>query len=83
VTVFDIDIGRRIGTLNVGSHPDGLALTPDQNYLLVLGTESGDVTVIQKRRPRKLEPSEYSLLTLIPVGLQPNAIVVKTFMATK
>jgi YVTN family beta-propeller protein len=83
VAVFDIDIGRRIATLNVGSHPDGLALTPDQNYLLVVGTESGDVTVIQKRKPRKLEPSEYSLLTLIPVGVQPNAIVVKTFMATK
>jgi YVTN family beta-propeller protein len=83
VAVFDIDMGRRIATLNVGSHPDGLALTPDQNYLLVVGTESGDVTVIQKRRPRKLEPSEYSLLTLIPVGMQPNAIVVKTFMATK
>jgi hypothetical protein len=28
-----------------------------------------------------LEPSEYSLLTLIPVGVQPNAIVVKAFMA--
>ena len=83
VAVFDIDMGRLIATLNVGSHPDGLALTPDQNYLLVVDTESGDVTVIQKRRPRKLEPSEYSLLTLIPVGVQPNAIVVKTFMATK
>jgi len=81
--VYDIDIGRLIATLNVGSRPDGLALTPDQNYLLVLGTESGDVTVIQKRKPRKLEPSEYSLLTLIPVGMQPNAIVVKTFYMTK
>jgi len=37
--------------------------------------------VIQKRTPRKLEPGEYSLLTLIPVGLQPNAIVIKAFMA--
>jgi len=83
VAVFDIDMGRLIATLNVGSHPDGLALTPDQNYLLVLGTGSGDVTVIQKRRPRKLEPSEYSLLTLIPVGVQPNGIVIKTFRATK
>ena len=41
------------------------------------------MTVIQKRRPRTLEPSEYSLLTLIPVGMQPNAIVVKTFYMTK
>ncbi len=84
VAVYDIDMGRRIGTpLNVGSHPDALALTPDQNYLLVLDTESGDVTVIQKRKPhRTLETSEYSLLTLSPVGVQPNAIVVKTFMAS-
>jgi len=76
VAVYDIDMGRRIATLTVGSRPDGLALTPDQNYLLVLDTQSGDVTVIQKRKPRKLEPTEYSLLTLIPVGMQPNAIFV-------
>jgi len=82
VAVYDIDMGRRIATLTVGSRPDALALTPDQNYLLVLDTQSGDVTVIQKRRPRKLEPTEYSLLTLIPVGVQPNAIVVKAFMAS-
>ena len=83
VAVYDIDMGRRIHTLTVGSRPDGLALTPDQNYLLVLDTQSGDVTVIQKRKPRrKLETTEYSLLTLIPVGVQPNAIVVKAFMAS-
>jgi DNA-binding beta-propeller fold protein YncE len=75
-------MGRRIFSLTVGSRPDGLALTPDQNYLLVLDTQSGDVTVIQKRKPRKLEPTEYSLLTLIPVGVQPNAIVVKAFMVS-
>ena len=82
VAIYDIDIGRRIATLTVGSRPDALALTPDQNYLLVADTESGDVTIIQKRKPRKLEPTEYSLLTLIPVGMQPNAIVVKAFMAS-
>jgi YVTN family beta-propeller protein len=81
VAVYDIDIGRRLQTLTVGSRPDGLALTPDQNYLLVLDTQSGDVTVIQKRKGRKLEPMEYSLLTLIPVGVQPNAIVIKAFTA--
>ncbi|HEY6372376.1 MAG TPA: beta-propeller fold lactonase family protein [Candidatus Sulfotelmatobacter sp.] len=84
IAIYDIDMGRRIPpTLTVGSRPDDLALTPDQNYLLVLDTQSGDVTVIQKRTPKRtLETSEYSLLTLIPVGVQPNAIVVKSFMAT-
>jgi YVTN family beta-propeller protein len=80
VAVYDIDVGRRIATVAVGSRPDGLALSPDQNYLLVLDTQAGDVTVIQKRAPRKLEPTEYSLLTMIPVGVQPNAIVVKAFV---
>ncbi len=80
VAVYDIDMGRRIATVSVGSRPDGLALSQDQQYLLVLDTKAGDVTVIQKRTARKLEPTEYSLLTMIPVGLQPNAIVVKAFM---
>ncbi len=82
VAVYDIDNGRRIATVAVGSRPDGLALSQDQNYLLVLDTQAGDVTVIQKRAPRKLEPTEYSLLTMIPVGVQPNGIVVKAFMMT-
>jgi DNA-binding beta-propeller fold protein YncE len=76
-------LGRRIATLPVGSRPDGLALSQDQNYLLVLDTQAGDVSVIQKRTPRKLEPSEYSLLTMVPVGVQPNGIAVKAFMVSK
>jgi YVTN family beta-propeller protein len=83
VAVYDIDLGRRIATMSVGSRPDGLALSQDQRYLLVLDTQAGDVTVIQRRTPRKLEPTEYSLLTMIPVGLQPNGIAVKAFMISK
>ncbi len=82
VAVYDIDMGRRIATMAVGSHPDGLALSQDQRYVLVLDTQAGDVTVIQKREPRRLEPTEYSLLTMIPVGMQPNGIVVKAFMVS-
>jgi DNA-binding beta-propeller fold protein YncE len=79
VAVYDIDAGRRIATLAVGSGPEGLALSQDGRYLLVLDSQAGDVTVIQRRTSRKLEPSEYSLLTMIPVGVQPNGIVVKAF----
>ena len=46
----------------------------------MLDSQSGDVTVIQKREPTRLEPTEYSLLTMIPVGVQPNNIVVKSFV---
>ncbi len=82
VAVYDIDLGRRLAVMPVGRHPDGMALSQDQNYLLVLDTQSGDVTVIQKRKARKLEPTEYSLLTMIPVGVQPNGIVVKSFIVS-
>ena len=62
---------------------DGLALSRSENYLLVLDSESGDVTVIQKRKPTRLEPTEYSLLTMIPVGVQPNNVVVKSFVLAR
>jgi YVTN family beta-propeller protein len=80
VAVYDIDMGKLIATLPVGSRPDGLALSQSQNYLLVLDSQSGDVTVIQKRKPRKLEPGEYGLLTMIPAGVQPNNVAIKSFM---
>ena len=81
MAVYDIDTGKVIATLPAGRHPDGLALSQSQNYLLVLNSESGDVTVIQKRTPnKKFERGEYSLLTMIPVGIQPNSIVVKAFI---
>ena len=83
IAVYDIDLGKAIAYLPVGTHPDALALSQNQNYLLVLDSGSGDLAVIQKRQPKKLEPSEYSLLTIIPVGMQPNQIVVKSFLATK
>ncbi len=84
IAVYDIDLGKVIAYLPVGTHPDALALSENQNYLLVLDSGSGDLAVIQKRTPtKKFEPSEYSLLTIIPVGMQPNQIVVKSFRATK
>ncbi|MGC2448052.1 MAG: hypothetical protein WA477_10440, partial [Candidatus Sulfotelmatobacter sp.] len=81
--VYDIDLGKVVAYLPVGTHPDALALSQNQDYLLVVDSGSSDVAVIQKRTPRKkFEPSEYSLLTIIPVGMQPNQIVVKSFLAT-
>jgi hypothetical protein len=40
---------------------------------------SSDVSVIEKRRPTKLEPGEYGLLTITQVGLHPNSVAVKAF----
>ena len=52
-----------------------------ETHVVVIDSASGDVTIIQKRTPKKkFEPGEYSLLTMIPVGIQPNNIVVKAFL---
>ena len=54
VAVYDIDMGKVIATMPVGSGPDGLALSQSQQYLLALDSQSGDVTVIQKRIRERL-----------------------------
>ncbi len=84
VAVYDIDLGKVIAFLPVGTRPDALALSQSQEYVLVVDSGSSDLAVIQRRTPKKkFEPSEYSLLTILPLGVQPNQIVVKSFLATK
>jgi YVTN family beta-propeller protein len=83
VAVYDIENGKVFASIPVGGRPDALALSVTENYLLVLNSASGDVAVIEKRRPTKLEPGEYALLTMTQVGLQPNSIVVKAFRLTQ
>ena len=79
-----MDLGKIVAYLAVGTHPDGLALSQNQSYLLVLDTGSSDVAIIQRRTPKKkFESSEYSLLTIIPVGMQPNQIAIKSFLLTR
>ena len=83
VAVYDMDNGKVIASVSVGSRPDGLALSNSENYVLVLNSQSGDVAVIQKRTATKRDPNEYSLLTMIAVGVQPNNIAVKSFLVTR
>ncbi len=70
-----------IGTVQVGSHPDALVLTPDEGHLLVVNSRSGDVAVVRmvKTRDNSKISADRALVTLIPVGNQPNDIVIKAF----
>ena len=80
VAVYDIDIGK-VDRYFAGGQPSRRpGPLPQPKLFTGADSESGDVTVIQKRTPTKLEPTEYSLLTMIPVGVQPNNIVVKSFV---
>lgn len=78
VGVYSIDDGKLIGTVNVGSHPDAMALSPNQNFLFVVDTAAGDVSVV-----RTAAKQGAVLLTIIPVGQQPNDIAVKAFILRK
>jgi YVTN family beta-propeller protein len=91
VSVYSIDTGRVVDSIPVGKRPEGLALTPQQDFVLVLDTQPGDVAVVRLTRlPRgnKIGLAEAfmkgpnpnkqrALFTMVPVGVQPRAIVVK------
>lgn len=77
VGVYSIDDGKRRAPVHVGSRPDALVLSPNQNFLFVADTAAGDVSVIRT----SVDPPV--LLTIIPVGEQPNAIAVKAFIVRK
>jgi YVTN family beta-propeller protein len=81
VSVYAIDEGRVIDSVPVGSRPDGLALTPNEDHLLVVDTKSGDVAVVRtvKTSDNSKISAARALVTVIPVGDQPNDIVVKAF----
>lgn len=85
VSVYAIDEGRVIGAVQVGSHPDPLALTSDEAHLLVVDSGSGDVAVVRtvKTGDNSKISADRALVTLIPVGKQPNDIVIKAFTVAK
>jgi len=78
VAVYSIEDGRLVDTAHVGSRPDALALSPNQHFLFVADTAAGDVSVV-----RTAARQGAVLLTIIPVGQQPNAIAVKAFLLRK
>jgi len=67
--------------LPTGAHPDSLALTGNQKFLLVADTLSGDVAVLRlEKLPGASKISAVrAMVTMIPVGMSPNAIAVKAF----
>ena len=84
VAVYSIDNGKRTASVPVGSHPESMALSPNQLHLLVVNTGSGDMTVLSlidsKGRP---QPDVPALETMIPLGKDPRAIVVKAFVSQR
>ncbi len=74
VSLYSIDEGRMSNAVHTGPQPDAIALSPGRPVLLVADSKSGDVAVIRTRDTNGPE-----LLTMLPVGAQPNAIAIKAF----
>lgn len=72
VTVMNVDSRKIVALAEVGTEPGFIAITPDQQYALVLDEGSGDVAVI--RIPaihRNNERNGATLYRLLPVGNRP------------
>jgi DNA-binding beta-propeller fold protein YncE len=80
--VYSIDTGKRTVSVPVGGHPDGLALSPNQLMLLVVNSGTGDLSVLSLiDRTGDRQPDKPVLETMIPLGKDPRAIVVKAFVS--
>ncbi|MGA9627367.1 MAG: hypothetical protein WBL65_17995 [Bryobacteraceae bacterium] len=72
ITVFDVDTRKLVAAVQVGRQPGSILVTPDNQYILVLNEQSGDLAVIRifslaARYRYKPAP----LFTMIPVGEKP------------
>ena len=77
ITVFDVDTRKLVAAVQVGRQPGSILITPDNQYILVLNEQSGDLAVIRifslaARYRYKPAP----LFTMIPVGEKPVSAAV-------
>ena len=84
VTVLDVETGKLVALVQVGSEPRQIVITPDNEYALVLNEKSGDMAVIrifslggnQVGGERVKRYKSAPLFTMIPVGERPVSAAV-------
>ncbi|MES1261856.1 MAG: YncE family protein, partial [Acidobacteriota bacterium] len=76
LTILDIDTRKLSASVHTGGNPGEVLLTPDEEYALVIGQDSGDVSVI--RMPTVLDRSVKTkpLFTVFPMGGKPLSAVI-------
>jgi len=76
VTIMSLDTQRVIAVLTVGEEPACIAMTPDDQYALVLNRRSGNMAVIRLAAivPRRTRSAP--LFTVIPVGAKPVSVAI-------
>lgn len=76
VTVFDVETQKVVAVVGVGQNPGFLAVTPDQQYALVLNRGTGDMAVIRIPAIRPGREKRAALFTMTPVGADPVHMLV-------
>ncbi len=77
ISLYSIDDGKFLSSLHTGSSPAALAFSADEHLLLAADTRSGDVALI-RTTGSKFGPA---LLTILPAGGAPSAIVTRASQA--
>jgi YVTN family beta-propeller protein len=77
VSILEINSRKVAAVVSVGSDPGFIAVTPDDQYALVLNRQSGDVSVLRVATITKNRERRASLLTVIPVGSKPVSAAVR------
>jgi DNA-binding beta-propeller fold protein YncE len=75
--VIRIDNRRTVAAVPVGDEPHRVALTPDDQYALVLNRGSGDMAVIRRRTVESGRERVTAPFTLIPVGSRPEDLAIE------
>jgi YVTN family beta-propeller protein len=74
VSILNIASHRVIAVVPVGTDPGQVAITPDEQFALVLNRESGNVTVLNIDAIQPGRNKSTALVTEIPVGSRPVSV---------
>ena len=77
VTIMNIANQQVMAVAGVGAEPGYIAITPDQQYALVLNRKSGDMGVLRIHQEMPNRQKSAALFTMIPVGSKPVCAVVR------
>jgi hypothetical protein len=77
VTIMNINTRRIVAVATVGAEPGYVAVTPDQQYALVLNRASGDMGVLRIHENIANRQKSAALFTMIPVGSKPVSATIR------
>lgn len=75
LSIIHIESRKLAASLQMGAEPSYVAITPDNQYILVLNKQSGDMAVLTQSAVRRAKFP--TLLTMVPVGSKPVSAVVQ------